>query len=94
MDANGVIFPLAVTFDQPPMPILPINLKGVSIQGSLVSSRQNLRDLFAFAAQKKITANVVKYPLNIVGIERAMQELRDGKVRYRAVLVREFVSEI
>lgn len=84
-----MIFPLAITFDQPVMPILPINLKCVSIQGSLVSSRQNLRELFVFAAQKKITAPMVKYPLSVQGIETAMQELRDGKVRYRAVLVRD-----
>lgn len=93
MDTNSIIFPLAVTFEQPPMPILPMNLKGVRLQGSLVASRQNLRDLLKFAAQKKITATVMKYPLNIEGIEAAMQDLRDGKVRYRAVLVRDLKSD-
>lgn len=88
MNTHGNIYPLTVSFDASPIPLLELNWRGVRIQGSLVASRHSIRDLLEFAARKNITPTVMTFPLNPAGIEEAMQVLRDGKMRYRGVLVR------
>jgi D-arabinose 1-dehydrogenase-like Zn-dependent alcohol dehydrogenase len=88
MDIHGAIYPLTVDFAPSPVPLLAMNLKGVRIQGSLVASRRSLRSLVQFAAEKKIVPTTMKFSMDSEGIEEAMQTLRDGKMRYRGVLVR------
>lgn len=90
MDAQGTIYPLTVAFEPSPVSMLNLLFRGINIQGSLVASRDAMRSLLEFAARKNITPTIVTYPLNVEGIEKAMQDLRDGNVRYRAVLVRDF----
>ncbi|KNG89119.1 alcohol dehydrogenase [Aspergillus nomiae NRRL 13137] len=89
MDVHGTIYPLTVDFKPSAVPLLFMNAKGIRIQGSLVASRKSLKSLLQFAADKKIEPTIMKFPLNEAGIEEAMQTLRDGKMRYRGVLVRE-----
>lgn len=89
MDVHGSIYPLTVDFAPSPVPLLFMNVKGIRIQGSLVASRKSLRTLVEFAADKKITPTTMTFPLTRDGVEAAMQTLRDGKMRYRGVLVRE-----
>jgi D-arabinose 1-dehydrogenase-like Zn-dependent alcohol dehydrogenase len=59
------------------------------VQGSLTSSRDTLRKLLEFAHRKNIKPTIMTYRLNEEGIEHALHDLKDGKVRYRAVLVKE-----
>ncbi|KAF2449725.1 alcohol dehydrogenase [Karstenula rhodostoma CBS 690.94] len=89
MDTHGAIYPLTVAFEPSPIPLLELVLSGIKIQGSLVASRDTMRSLLEFAARKNITPTIMTYPMNVKGVETAMQDLRDGKVRYRAVLCRE-----
>ncbi|PYH92145.1 alcohol dehydrogenase [Aspergillus ellipticus CBS 707.79] len=89
MATHGSIYPLTVAFEPAPVPMLGLVFRGVRIQGSLVASRQSIRSLLEFAARKNITPTIMKFPLTTEGIEEAMQTLRDGKMRYRGVLVRE-----
>lgn len=89
MDVHGSIYPLTVDFAPSPVPLLYMNIKGIRIQGSLVASRRSLRTLVQFAADKKIVPTKMTFPLNQAGVEEAMQTLRDGKMRYRGVLVRQ-----
>lgn len=89
MDIHGTIYPLTVDFAPSPVPLLAMNQKGVRIQGSLVASRHSLQSLVKFAATKKIAPTTMKFSLDPEGIEEAMQTLRDGKMRYRGVLVRQ-----
>ncbi|GAB1193879.1 hypothetical protein APSETT444_003114 [Aspergillus pseudonomiae] len=89
MDVHGTIYPLTVDFKPSAVPLLFMCAKGIRIQGSLVASRKSLKSLLQFAADKKIEPTIMKFPLNEAGIEEAMQTLRDGKMRYRGVLVRE-----
>ncbi|KAJ5649502.1 uncharacterized protein N7484_003225 [Penicillium longicatenatum] len=88
MDIHGSIYPLTVDFAPSPVPLLYMNVKGIRIQGSLVASRQSLRSLVQFAADKKIVPTSMQFPLNQEGVEEAMETLRQGKMRYRGVLVR------
>lgn len=89
MDIHGTIYPLTVDFKPSAVPLLYMNSKGIRIQGSLVASRKSLKTLLQFAAEKNIEPTLMKFPLNETGIEDAMQTLREGKMRYRGVLVRE-----
>lgn len=89
VDFNGSIYPLTAAMEATPIPLTLLSMKGIKIQGSLVASRNSLRSLVEFAAVKNIKPTIMKYPFTAEGIEQAMQDLRDGKVRYRAVLVKE-----
>ncbi|KAJ5641661.1 hypothetical protein N7490_005661 [Penicillium lividum] len=89
MHIHGSIYPLTVDFAPSPVPLLAMNIKGIRIQGSLVASRHSLRSLMQFAAAKKIVPTTMTFPLNREGVEEAMETLRQGKMRYRGVLVRQ-----
>ncbi|PGH12086.1 hypothetical protein AJ79_04485 [Helicocarpus griseus UAMH5409] len=89
MAAQGSIFPLTVSHEPSSVLLLALLLKGIRIQGSLVSSRRSMHQLLQFCAAKNIKPTTMQFPLTIDGAEDAMQRLRDGKIRYRAVLVRE-----
>lgn len=89
MDIHGSIYPLTVDLAPSPVPLLMMNIKGIRVQGSLVASRRSLRSLVEFAAEKKITPTTMTFPLDREGVEKAMQTLREGKMRYRGVLVRQ-----
>ena len=45
------------------------------------------RQMLEFAALHSIKPIVMKFPMSEEGIEDAMGTLRDGKMRYRGVLV-------
>lgn len=89
MDIHGSIYPLTVDLVPSPVPLLYMNMKGVRVQGSLVASRKSLRSLVQFAAAKRIAPTKMTFPLNQEGVEQAMEVLRNGKMRYRGVLVRQ-----
>lgn len=89
MDTKGTIYPMTVSLAETPVPFLALNDRGVRIQGSLVASRQNIRELIEFCNRKKISPTIMKFPMTPDGIENAMQKLRNGEIKYRAVLVRE-----
>ncbi|KAJ5902854.1 hypothetical protein N7495_003382 [Penicillium taxi] len=89
MAYNGTIFPLTVDHSNAPIPLLSLNNHGIRIQGVFVGSRASARSLVEFAAEKKITPTLMKFPLDKGGIEDAMEVLRTGKMRYRGVLVRQ-----
>lgn len=89
MDVRGTIYPLTVEFAPSSVPLLSMNFKAIRIQGSLVASRHTLRSLIKFAAEKKIKPTTMTFPLSKDGVENAMNTLRNGKMRYRGVLVRQ-----
>lgn len=89
MDTKGTIYPLTVSQSETPVPFWPMNTRGVRIQGSLVASRHNLLELLEFCNRKKIRPTIMKFPMTPDGIEEAMLKLRNGEIKYRAVLVRE-----
>ncbi|RAL08451.1 NAD(P)-dependent alcohol dehydrogenase [Aspergillus homomorphus CBS 101889] len=89
MTPRGSIYPLTVTIKPATLPLVPLFLRGIRVQGSLLASRQNIRSVLQFAARKNITPTTMTFPMTVEGIEDAMQTLRDGKMRYRGVLVRD-----
>ncbi|KAJ5356011.1 alcohol dehydrogenase [Penicillium concentricum] len=89
MDTNGTIYPMTATLTETLVPFLPMNSRGIRIQGTRVASRQDLRELIEFCNRKKIKPTIVKFPMTPDGIKEAMQKLKNGEIKYRAVLVRE-----
>ncbi|KAL9619901.1 MAG: hypothetical protein Q9160_005548 [Pyrenula sp. 1 TL-2023] len=82
----GSIYPLTVSFDELKLPYVPWLFGGVRIQASIVAPRAGYRRMLDFAAFHGIEATIERYTLDKDGIERAMQDLRDGKMRYKVVL--------
>ena len=89
MAPGGTISPLSVAEEDLKIGYMPLLLKGLRIQGGIVSARKVHRDMLEFAARHGITPINMTYPLNKKGVEEALQTLVDGKMRYRGVLVAE-----
>ncbi|OJJ45131.1 hypothetical protein ASPZODRAFT_134556 [Penicilliopsis zonata CBS 506.65] len=89
LDTMGSVYPLTVDLKPTSIPLLAYTVRGIRIQGSLVASRQTLRSLMQFVAKHNITPTVMTFSLDEGGIEEAMKTLREGKMRYRGVLVKQ-----
>ncbi|KAJ7717410.1 hypothetical protein B0H14DRAFT_3011881 [Mycena olivaceomarginata] len=87
MKPKSTIYPLTVSFTDLVIPMMPIVLGGINIQGSVVSSRSAQKKMLNFAARNHITPIVETFPLSKSGVEDGMARLREGKMRYRGVLV-------
>ena len=66
---------------------MPLLLNGITIQGSVVSPRNVQQRMLTFAARQGVKPHVQKFAMDREGIEEAFQVLKDGKMRYRGVLV-------
>lgn len=87
MAAGGTIYPLTVSNDDLTIPYMPLLAGELSIQGSLVAARQVHRDMLEFAAYHNIKPMIESFPMTVQGITEAFDRLRDGKMRYRGVLI-------
>ena len=83
----GTVYPLTIVGEEElKIPYMMILQGGVRVQGSIVASRVLVRQMLAFAARHGVRAVTQEYRLDERGIEEAMQHLREGKMRYKAVL--------
>ncbi len=87
MAPRSVIYPLSVSSGTFEIPYMPLILKGISVQGSLVATRAVHREMLEFASLHQIRPIVEKFPMTEEGIATAMDKLDRGKVFYRAVLI-------
>lgn len=60
---------------------------GYSVKTSLVATRKVHDDMLQFAAHHTILPKIETFELNEKGVQAALGKLRDGKMRYRGVLV-------
>lgn len=67
------------------IPTIDIISTEINFIGNLVGSYNDLAELMVLAAQGKVKLHTSKYKL--AQYERAVQDLRDGKVRGRAILI-------
>lgn len=58
-----------------------------TVVGSGVARTASLRAMLEFAAKHGVRPQIEKFPLTHTGVIDALQRLRDGKMRYRGVLV-------
>jgi len=89
MKPNSTIIPLTVDFGTTPIPLFKVLAKGIRIQGSAEAPRIEFRRMLDFAVTHDIRAKIMKFPLTKEGIEESIKVLREGKMRYRGVLVAE-----
>lgn len=61
---------------------------GYNIHSNLVSSRHTQDEMLTFAAKHGIKPVVEKFEFSEKGFEEALGRLKEGKLRYRGVLVR------
>jgi len=83
---KSTIFPLTVAHGDFSIPYMAFLGGGHTIQASVVAPRYVANRMLQFAAHHKISPMTVHYPMTEQGIEKAMDDLNAGKVRYRAVL--------
>ncbi|KAJ7105413.1 chaperonin 10-like protein [Mycena crocata] len=87
MKPKGTIYPLTVSFDNLVIPNAPVLLGGLTIQGTAVAARSAHRKMLTFAARHQIKPIIERFPMTKSGVEDGMTRLREGKMRYRGVLV-------
>ncbi|EFW18170.1 hypothetical protein D8B26_005013 [Coccidioides posadasii str. Silveira] len=81
------VYPLTVAFGDFTIPYMPLLRQGLKIVGSIVASVPVHQRMIEFAARHNIKPTVELFDMDEEGIERAMDRLAEGKIRYRAVLV-------
>ncbi|KAL1748596.1 chaperonin 10-like protein [Schizophyllum fasciatum] len=90
MAPKGKIFPLTVEIGNfVDLPALPMNIKGLTLQGVCVAPRQVYPKMLGLAAHHGIKPVIEQFPMTEAGIAQAMERVEQGKMRYRAVLVAE-----
>ena len=81
---HGTLLLVALTTD--PLPVIPVQilLTEQRIVGSVIGSRPDYRELMNLAIQNNIRPMTETYALD--DVNAVHDRLREGKVRYRAVL--------
>ncbi|RFU79628.1 polyketide synthase, enoylreductase [Trichoderma arundinaceum] len=85
---HGTIYPLTVSAEHTPIDLGELTGLGASIKGSLTASRRTISELIRFASRHGIKPTVQTFPMTEDGINEAIDTLKNGKMRYRGVLVR------
>ncbi|KAL6812666.1 GroES-like protein [Trichoderma camerunense] len=84
---QAMIIPLTIHFGNFSIPQYPLLGFGYRIQGTVISSRGELKKMLEFASRNDVRPVTMLFPLNKAGIEDSIKTLIDGKMRYRGVLV-------
>ncbi|KAJ7440196.1 putative NADP-dependent alcohol dehydrogenase C 2 [Mycena latifolia] len=87
MKPRSTIYPLTVSFSPLVIPSLPVLVAGITIQSSAVAARSAHKKMLEFAARHHIEPVIERFPMTLGGVKEGMARLREGKMRYRAVLV-------
>lgn len=87
MAGTGTIYPLTVSYDTTPISLLQFVVKGIAIQGSAIAPWNAIKKLLDFAALHDIKPTIMTWPMTLEGIESALRTLKEGKMRYRGVLI-------
>jgi D-arabinose 1-dehydrogenase-like Zn-dependent alcohol dehydrogenase len=87
MAPGGKIFPLTISMENLPLSPLTLLMYGITVIGSGPAPTSSVQSMLEFAGKHGIKPQIEKFPLTQKGVVEAMQKLRDGKMRYRGVLV-------
>jgi len=89
MNPDSTIFPLSVAEGDFSVPYMPLISNGIRVQGSIVAPRAIHKRMLEFAARNDIKPLINRFPMTEEGITQAFEALKDGKMRYRGVLLPE-----
>ena len=81
------MFPLTISTEAIKVSPLELISGSLRIIGSGLATIASVRSMLEFAAKHNIKPQIEKFPMTRDGVVAAMQKLRDGKMRYRGVLV-------
>ena len=84
---QGILIPLSAPHGDVKLPGLPLFFNGYQIHTSLVANRLDHARMLEFAARHGIRPTLERFDLTEEGLNDAVQKLKDGKMRYRGVLV-------
>lgn len=84
---HAAIYPLSISFAPLSVPYMGLQSGGLRLQGSQIAPRHSHIQMLNFAARHGIKPMTEEFPLTQKGIVDALQKLKDGKMRYRGVLV-------
>ncbi|KAK1760377.1 NADP-dependent alcohol dehydrogenase [Echria macrotheca] len=86
--ASGAkMFPLTVSTEQLKLSPLDLILNTLTVIGSAVAPTASIRAMLRFVAKQEVRPIIEKFPMTQAGVIEAMTKLREGKMRYRGVLV-------
>ncbi|KAJ3849018.1 chaperonin 10-like protein [Lentinula lateritia] len=86
LNPQGMIFPLTASDGELTVPYFATVRNGLHISGSVIATRFMQKKALEFAARNGVHVIVERFPMTLDGVRTAMARLRDGKMRYRAVL--------
>ncbi|KAH8175447.1 zinc-binding dehydrogenase domain-containing protein [Sarocladium implicatum] len=93
LEKGSRLYPLTISTEDLGVSPLDIISNAVTIVGTTTASVGGTRDMLAFAAEHDVKPLIEKFPMTQSGVTEAMQKLRNGKMRYRGVLVVPDVAE-
>ncbi|QDH13557.1 alcohol dehydrogenase AdhP [Formicincola oecophyllae] len=82
--AGGVVVAVGLPPDKMDLSIPRLVLDGIEVIGSLVGTRQDLRESFQFAAEGKVKCKTELRPLE--DVKKIFKEMEEGKIRGRMVI--------
>jgi len=78
---------LTVDFGKTPIPLLPLIVEGRSIQGVATATHAQQQKMLQFAVDHNVRPQIMEWPMTAEGITTALDVLKEGKMRYRGVVV-------
>ena len=81
------VFPLTISMEPASISMLALIMKSISIIGSAGAHLQSMKTMMEFAAKHDVRPQIEEFPMTQKGVTEAMKKLRDGKMRYRGVVV-------
>ncbi|KAH6618393.1 NADP-dependent alcohol dehydrogenase [Chaetomium sp. MPI-SDFR-AT-0129] len=87
MALGALVFPLTISMEHLKVSPLDLVIYGLKIVGSATAPTASTRAMLRFAGKQGIKPIIEKFPLTQAGVVNAMTKLREGKMRYRGVLV-------
>lgn len=89
LEPRATIYPLTAFERDVTYPHLALIFSGVTIQGTMIATKQGYIDMMRFCVQHDIKPANQCYPMTVKGIEACNEDLKAGRMRYRGVLVAE-----
>lgn len=87
LSPRATVIPLTMHFGNFVFPHFDLLASGIRVQGTVIASRYEVTKMLSFASRTGVRPVLMSFPLNKDGIEKSIQTLTDGKMRYRGVLV-------
>lgn len=80
---DGVFISVGLPEEPIKLSLMPINLKRIRFEGSLIGSRKEIKEMLEFCVKHGVRPIVEVHPMSQVN--EGVQKMRDGKAHYRIV---------